>query len=418
MLLLYNIFIFVYAGLIHIAAPFNHKARLFVSGRKGQWQCLQQQLQTHRKDNPIVHFHCASVGEFEQGRPIIEEIKRRNKDVQILLTFFSSSGFQACKNYAGADYIFYLPLDFAWNARRFVRTVKPAVSVFIKYEYWHNHIHCLQKSGAKCYLVSAIFRPKQVFFLPLVGNFFRKILRNFTIIFVQNQRSLELLQPFGFKQIAVSGDTRFDRVVAIASQPKSLPVLEKFAQGQEVLVAGSTWEQDEALLAQIANNDEHLRIVFVPHELHEHRIKKLMQQLQKPAVRYSQLVENPQLSASDYHYIVVDCIGILSSAYKIARYAYIGGGFGVGIHNTLEAAVYGIPLFFGENYHKFKEAQDLIALGGAFCVKNFVSLQIYLDSFRQNPTQLTQSGEACKNYVQQNVGATQQVCNSIISKKL
>jgi 3-deoxy-D-manno-octulosonic-acid transferase len=356
------------------------------------------------------------VGEFEQGRPIIEELKRRYKDVQVLLTFFSPSGFEACRNYAGADYIFYLPFDFRWNARRFVCLVQPVASVFVKYEYWHYHLKFLNRAGVRCYMASAVFRPKQMFFLPIVGVFFRRILRNFNIIFVQDQRSLELLQPYNVKKVILSGDTRFDRVAAVAAQPKSLPALEQWAQGREVLVAGSTWDEDEMLLTRVANSDNRLHIIFVPHELHEARIKKLMRQLQMPSVRYSQIIEQGQFNLTNYQYIVVDCIGILSSVYKLARYGYIGGGFGAGIHNTLEAAVYGIPVFFGTNYGKFKEANDLIALGGAFCVKNSHRLHNHLQRLRNNEEQWQSCRAACRNYVLQNGGATQKICDSIVLK--
>ncbi|GHU96026.1 3-deoxy-D-manno-octulosonic acid transferase [Bacteroidia bacterium] len=353
------------------------------------------------------------MGEFEQGRPIIEQVKKQHPEVQILLTFFSPSGFEGCKNYAGADYVAYLPLDFAGSARRFASAVKPAVSVFIKYEYWHHHINALHKSGTQLYLASAIFRPQQVFFKPIIGIFFRNILKRFSAIFVQDEDSLRLLQEFDFEQVTVSGDTRFDRVVAIAEHPQSLPQLEAFAHAQEVLVAGSTWQQDEDLLLQIANNDEHLRIIFVPHEIHQSRINKLMQQLQRPAVRYSALLSQPQLQAADYQYIVVDKMGVLSSVYQFARYAYIGGGFGAGIHNTLEAAVYGVPVFFGTHYHKFKEAKELIAQGGAFCVKNASQLHLHLHNLKKSPSLLAQSGQTAKNYVTQHLGATQKICNSL-----
>jgi 3-deoxy-D-manno-octulosonic-acid transferase len=418
MLLLYNIFLLIYAALIHIVAPFYPKAHLFLNGRKGQWQRMQQQLAEKRNGKPIVHFHCASTGEFEQGRPFIEELKRNRNDIQILLTFFSPSGFEACQNYAAADYIFYLPIDFRWNARRFASIIKPVASVFVKYEYWHYHIKFLKKSGTKCYLASAAFRPKQTFFLPIIGRFFRKILRNFNVIFVQDERSFILLQSIGFQNVEISGDTRFDRVADIAMQPKRLPVLEQWAQEREVLVAGSTWSKDEILLAQVANNDTDLRIIFVPHELHEPRIKKLRYQLQKSSILYSQLIENKQININDYHYIIVDCVGLLSSIYRLAHYAYIGGGFGAGIHNTLEAAAYGIPVFFGINYGKFREANDLIAFGGAFSVKNSLHLQNHLYSLRKNKEQWTNCCAICKKYVQQNLGATKKICNSLIINKL
>jgi 3-deoxy-D-manno-octulosonic-acid transferase len=413
MIFLYNLFIGVYAALICAAAPFNRKARLFAQGRRGQWQRIGQQLAERRGGKSIVHFHCASVGEFEQGRPIIEELKRRHPDVQILLTFFSPSGFEACRNYADADYVFYLPLDFWWNARRFVRMVKPVAAVFVKYEYWHYHLKYLQQSGAKCYLASAIFRTEQPFFAPIIGKFFRNILHRFDTIFVQNEDSLHLLQKYGFRAITVSGDTRFDRVANIAQKPKPLPILENWADGHNVLVAGSTWGEDETLLTQVANADADLRIIFVPHELHEARIQKLMQGLDSPAVRYSYITQNKDINPADYRYIVIDCVGILSSVYKLARYAYIGGGFGAGIHNILEAAVYGIPVFFGTNYSKFREAHELIALGAAFSVKNSQSLQDALQKFNRDNAEYERCGAICKHYVGQNTGATQKICDKL-----
>jgi 3-deoxy-D-manno-octulosonic-acid transferase len=402
----------VYTALLYAASAFNEKARAFVLGRNGQWQRMEQELKAKRRnDVPIIHFHCASTGEFEQGRPVIEQLKRLH-NVQIFITFFSPSGMQASKRYSEADYVFYLPLDFRRNAHKFVHLVKPAVSIFVKYEYWHHHLKTLHRNGVKCYLISAIFRPKQIFFAPIIGTFFRKILHNFDIIFVQNKDSQQLLQNYGLQSI-ISGDTRFDRVMAIASRPKPLDKFKQWAQNRNVLAAGSTWDKDETLLVQLTNEMKDLSIIFVPHEINQQRIKRLQQSLSAPSVRYSSLEQNPNLNIHDFQYIIVDTIGLLSSIYGIAQYAYIGGGFGKGIHNILEAAVWNLPVFIGANCRKFQEANDLIALGSAFVVQNSADMRQHITILRNDITVREHCSAVCRQYIQSHIGATQKILNHI-----
>ncbi|AKD03432.1 glycosyltransferase N-terminal domain-containing protein [Pontibacter korlensis] len=401
MKLLYDIGLKAYSTVIALAAPFNQKAKLMQQGRKGQFQKLQQALQQNQA--PLVWFHCASLGEFEQGRPVIEAFREAFPEYKVLLTFFSPSGYEVRKNYAGADYIFYLPLDSASNAKRFLDITKPKLAVFVKYEFWHFYLQELQRRSIPVLSISAIFRQEQVFFKGY-GDFYRGILRRFTHIYTQNKTSLELLQSINISNASIAGDTRFDRVLQTAASVKTIPLIEAFAAGQEVFMVGSSWPADiEVLLPLTRKYTPSIKFIIAPHEVNEASINTVMQALGEGAVRFSQTSE---ADAARYKVLVVDNIGMLSSLYSYGTYAYIGGAFGKGLHNTLEAAVFGLPLFFGPKFEKFQEAKDLVALGCAFSVQNAEEL---LQAFgRVHETQgLRQSiTHKEKQYVQEQAGAT------------
>ncbi|MDR1225780.1 MAG: 3-deoxy-D-manno-octulosonic acid transferase [Prevotellaceae bacterium] len=404
----YHLLLLLYWPAANIASLFNKKARFFVSGRRGNFARLKQELELKRGGKKIAWFHCASLGEFEQGKPVIEAFRSQYPEYQVLLTFFSPSGYEHRKNYAGADYVFYLPMDFRWNAHRFVKLVQPSVVIFVKYEYWYNFLHELKRAGVKTYIVSAIFRKEQIFFNPFVGYIFRRALRCFNDIFVQDKKSQELLSTIGITNGICAGDTRFDRVAAVAAQPREVPVLERFAENKVVLVAGSTWPQDNDLLVSLANKHEDLHVIFVPHEIHESQLISLEKALAGTVIRLSALLGKAGKGQhiEPFRHVIVDAIGYLSSLYKLATYTYVGGGFGAGIHNTLEAAVYGKPVFFGANYQKFAEAKDLIAQGGAFSVATAQALDDLYVRMQQDKPVYETACAASKNYVQHKVGAT------------
>lgn len=392
---------------INVAALFNVKARCWVAGRKGLLGRMARQIGS---DDRIAWFHAASLGEFEQGRPVIEAFREANPDYKILLTFFSPSGYEIRKNYAGADYIFYLPSDTPCHVRRFMRIVRPQIAVFIKYEFWVNYLLALRKNGARVFIVSSIFRPSQSFFKGY-GGLFRKALSSFNHIFVQNEESLHLLEGIGVKRVSVAGDTRFDRVVAIAAAARSIPAAERFAAGHDVLVAGSTWPRDEQLLVELINRSPGMRFIIAPHEIDPARIEKLMSQIHRPSLRYTAIVSEEDAAGAEV--LFIDTIGILSSVYRYGKYGYIGGGFGSGIHNTLEAAVFGLPLAFGPNYEKFAEARDLVRLGGAVSISDAAELTAWLDTMQRDPDRYKQSSEVCAGYIRAHRGATQQIVQEI-----
>lgn len=408
---------------IWVASLFSKKIRKFLNGRKGLVKTIENTFATVTDD--VVWFHCSSVGEFEQARPLIEWYKGSRPQTRILLTFFSPSGYELRKNYSLADWVFYLPLDTISNARRMVRAVKPKKLIFTKYDLWNNYIRQARKAGAGIYLVSAIFRRFQPFF-KWWGGFFRGMLRCINVIFVQDEESQRLLSTIGIRDnVIVCGDTRFDRVDKIASESKHFPVIENFARDCFTIVAGSTWQPDDELIAQVMKNFSKVRLVVAPHEIHKERIEKLLQ-IYEPygTVRYSEVEEdadremvseNPQSIAEGKRVLVIDCIGILSSLYRYADFAYIGGGFGVGIHNTLEAAVYGVPLAFGPNYRKFQEAIDLIECNGATSVDNASELYQVIDNCVKDKELRDFRGRSCRNYVEKMLGATDKIV-SVLEK--
>ena len=408
---------------IWVASLFSKKIRKFLNGRKGLVKTIENTFAAVTDD--VVWFHCSSVGEFEQARPLIEWYKGSRPQTRILLTFFSPSGYELRKNYSLADWVFYLPLDTISNARRMVRAVKPKKLIFTKYDLWNNYIRQARKAGAGIYLVSAIFRRFQPFF-KWWGGFFRGMLRCINVIFVQDEESQRLLSTIGIRDnVIVCGDTRFDRVDKIASESKHFPVIENFARDCFTIVAGSTWQPDDELIAQVMKNFSKVRLVVAPHEIHKERIEKLLQ-IYEPygTVRYSEVEEdadremvseNPQSIAEGKRVLVIDCIGILSSLYRYADFAYIGGGFGVGIHNTLEAAVYGVPLAFGPNYRKFQEAIDLIECNGATSVDNASELYQVIDNCVKDKELRDFRGRSCRSYVEKMLGATDKIV-SVLEK--
>lgn len=356
-------------------------------------------------------FHCASLGEFEQGRPVIEELRKRNPGYFILLTFFSPSGFEIRKNYEYADHVCYLPADTPTNAKRFVDAVNPALVVFVKYEYWHNIMHEITRRDVPLYVMSAIFRPSQYFF-RWYGKRFAKNLAQVTHFFVQNQQSADLLITHGISQVTVAGDTRFDRVAKIAAEMVSFPLIEKFVgNSNEIIVAGSTWHPDEVLLAKLM--DEYpgqYKLIIAPHEISETHLQKIETLFKGDAVKYS--LATPDV-LTEKKVLIIDSIGLLSKLYRYGRYAYVGGGFGVGIHNVPEAAVYGIPVIFGPNYRKFNEAVELLRIGGAFSINDYRELEVVINSLSRNEQAWKVSGEASREYIAGQVGATEKVIGGI-----
>jgi len=370
--------------------------------RKGQHQAFALLKEKIEPDTRYVWFHAASLGEFEQGRPVIEQLKREKPETKILLTFFSPSGYEIRKNYAGADIVSYLPLDVPGNAWYFVNLVKPSKAIFIKYEFWPNYLLALQAENIPVVSISAIFRPEQVFFKDY-GKWYKKLLLTFQHIFVQDKFSKELLQAHGINNVTVAGDTRFDRVYDLYQQAKQLPLVEEFVKGAEkVIVAGSTWPKDEELLVQYLRLHPDLKLIMAPHEVHNSHIAEISKLLDGKFVRYSDATAE---NVKSTNCLVVDIIGILSSIYRYANVTYIGGGFGVGIHNTLEAAVYGLPVVFGTNYQKFREARELIAIGGAFSISNYVTLEAQFDLLLKD----NNAGKIAGEYVKSNTGATEMI---------
>lgn len=404
----YNIAMLLMELGIRVAALFNPKARKWVRGRRHIFLRLKRYV---HKDADIAWFHAASLGEFEQGRPVIERFREKYPDYKILVTFFSPSGYEVRKKYKGADYVFYLPSDTSWNARRFVALVNPKVAVFIKYEFWANYLKYLKKNGTRTFIISSIFQPNSAFFNKWYGHRYRKLLGCFEHIFVQNDESRRLLNAVGIKNVTVAGDTRFDRVYAIATKSKQLPLVESFAAGASVFVAGSTWPADEELIMQLAERSPETKFIIAPHEIHPERIEKLIASTTRRCVRFTQLKPEDDLSAAEV--LFVDTIGILSSVYRYGRFAYIGGGFGVGIHNTLEAATFGLPLAFGPNYMKFKEARDLIALGGAVSITSFEELNDWFFSLRDDDLEYDMASGRCRDYVKNGRGATAAILSEI-----
>ncbi len=419
----YNIGIWLCQPGIWIASFFSRKVRLFWQGRKGLLKKIEETFSSVSGD--VVWFHCSSVGEFEQARPLIEWYKGSLPETKILLTFFSPSGYELRKNYPLADWVFYLPLDTASNARRMVKAVKPKKLIFTKYDLWNNYIRQARRQGCELYLVSAIFRPFQPFF-KWWGGFFRSMLKCFSAIFVQDELSKDLLKSIGIKDnVIIAGDTRFDRVEKIASESKDFPVIEAFAKDSFTMVAGSSWLPDDEIIAEVMKNFSKVKLIVAPHEIHKERIDKVMEVYQTYGpIKYSEIEEDalkqtvsesaPSFSEGK-RVLVIDSIGILSSLYRYADFAYIGGGFGVGIHNTLEAAVYGVPLAFGPNYRKFKEAIDLIDCNGATSVSSASELYQVLDNCVKDKELRDFRARNCRTYVESNLGATQKIISVIES---
>jgi 3-deoxy-D-manno-octulosonic-acid transferase len=398
---LYTIGIHIYRLLILLAVPFNTKARLFIRGRKRWKKNLAEKIPPGQ---PVIWFHCASLGEFEQGRPVIERTKKELPDTTILLTFISPSGYEVRKNYEGADIITYLPLDTPSNVNAFYNRVQPVKIFFVKYEFWYNYILEARRRQIPVYIISAIFRPGQFFFRKnIVGRWYQNTLRRVDHFFVQNEESERLLQKIHLTHCTVSGDTRFDRVFEIASRAGKIPGLTQFKDGKPLVIAGSTWPPDEKLLLHFINQSEGVKFILAPHEVSESSIKRIINQTSKSVVRFSERTDS-QAARADL--LLIDSVGLLSTLYQYGDISYIGGGFGVGIHNILEAATFGLPIIFGPNFNKFKEAKELVALGGAFPVTTYEELERILSSLLQNSDKRCKLSDLLINYVNQNRGAT------------
>ncbi len=405
MLLLYNIGIRLYFFSIWIASFFNKKAQLWVNGRK------TQAISEYRHS---IWFHFASLGEFEQGRPVLEQMRTLHPGGKIVITFFSPSGYEVRKNTPLADAVYYLPLDTAKNAGEFIDTIKPRMAVFTKYEYWYHYFNELHRREIPLYIISGIFRPAQIFF-KWYGGLHRKMLSFVTLFFVQDAQSKQLLEARGIRNVTVSGDTRFDRVSTNAQRPKELLVINNFKNNQRLLIAGSTRPDDEKLLASLVVKYPDWKFIFAPHEINEEKIERLVSLLPNTsALRYSHLTtHNSQLTT--HQTLIIDNIGMLSSLYQYGDIAYIGGGFGAGIHNTLEAAAFGLPVIFGPNYSRFKEAKDLIALKAGFSIKDEKELAGITATLVEDEAFYSAACKKAKKFVAENTGATKTIIDHIQS---
>ncbi|KUG07581.1 3-deoxy-D-manno-octulosonic acid transferase [Solirubrum puertoriconensis] len=403
MVFLYSLAIRLYGLLLHLVAPFIPKAKQWVEGRRN-WQA-HVATELGNDITPRLWVHCASLGEFEQGRPLMEAMRLQYPHHKIVLTFFSPSGYEVRKQWPGADYIYYLPLDTATNARAFVAAVRPQLAVFVKYEFWYHHLAELRRQDIPTVCVSAIFRPDQVFFKPW-GGFFKGVLRQLAHIFTQDDASAELLRGIGLTQVSVAGDTRFDTVVATAAAPaRALPVVAAFvADGAPVLVAGSVWPPDvEALAPALRGWSANLRTIVAPHEINEAHLQQVEAVLPGQVVRYSQATP---AAVAQARVLLIDNIGLLRELYRVGSVAYIGGAFGKGLHNTLEAAAFGLPLLFGPRYQKFKEARDLVALGAAATLTTAEETEQQLALLLNNAALRAELGQRARAYVHESAGAT------------
>ena len=407
---IYTLALHLYALSVEITSFFNRKARMT---RIGQWYTngiLRKKIDRNAK---YIWFHAASLGEFEQGRPMIEVIRNHYPGYKVLLTFFSPSGYEVRKNYEGADVICYLPFDTPYKVRKFISLANPSIAVFIKYEFWLNYLSELKKRNIKTYLISAVFRPNQLFF-KWYGKWYRNALLCFEELFVQDEASKKLLADHGIENVEVCGDTRFDRVLEIRQNARLLPEVETFSKGEKpVLVAGSSWPEDEALIIPYFNSHPEMKLIIAPHEIHREHLLYIQSLLNRPSVRLS---ESNMEALQSNDCLIIDSFGMLSSIYRYGNIAYIGGGFGRGIHNTLEAAVYGIPVIFGPKNQKFKEAAKLLACGGGFSIENMTTFTNCMDNLIADSALLHKAGEAAGNFVHNNVGATQKILSFLALK--
>jgi 3-deoxy-D-manno-octulosonic-acid transferase len=408
MLFFYNIGIRFYYLFIRFAALFQPKAKRWVAGRKALFERLEEKIDSSKK---TVWLHCASLGEFEQGRPLLEAFRQSNPELQLVLSFFSPSGYDIRKDYQVVDVVTYLPLDTKKKAERFVEIMQPDLAIFVKYELWYHHLNTLAKRQIPTYLVSATFRPNQWFFHPIIGKLGRKILFAFDHIFVQNKASASLLQTIDYQSSSVVGDTRIDRVLQIAATAERLPLIEDFVQNRPTLVVGSSWAADEQLLLDyIHQHPNDWRYLIAPHNVDAAHINALCEAIQLPAQRYT-TYQSDQSAAV----LVVDTIGLLSRIYQYGTIAYIGGGFGSGIHSTLEPAAFSLPILFGPNYHKFEEAVQLVDSGGAFVVKNATDLTHSIARL-QEKSNYDDASTAVRNYLMAHQGATSKIMQFLQSR--
>lgn len=406
---IYNTAISLYAAAAKIAALKNAKAKLMTRGQKRTLSVLEQK----RGEGEYVWIHASSLGEFEQGRPLIEMIHRNRPELKILLTFFSPSGYEIRKNFSGADIICYLPFDKPHTVEQFLDLAKPAMAIFVKYEFWGNYLNSLKQRGIPTYIISSIFRPSQAFFRPWGGPF-RKMLRCFTHIFVQDDTSQQLLAGIGIDNVTVAGDTRFDRVTDILAAGKKLPIIEKFTSSSNLtLIIGSSWQPDEDIVIPYFNAHPELKLIIAPHEFNDDRLEAIMSRIERKTALYTQTTED---DAANLDCLIINCFGILSSCYRYADIAYIGGGFGAGIHNVNEAAVYGIPVIFGPNHSKFREAIELKECSGGFAITGKEDFNVIANRLTTDAQSLAASGQAAGSYIQSHLGATKLIFSHIFSK--
>jgi len=412
---LYNLGIHLYRGAASVAALRSPKVREMLRGQDAALALLAMSRHSVAPDGYDLWIHAASLGEFEQGRPFIERYRRRFPDRKILLTFFSPSGYRVRRNYDKVDTVVYLPFDTPSRVTAFLHLAAPRMAVFVKYEFWGNYLQQLNTRGIPTYIISAIFRPSQRFFRP-GGAVFRRMLRCFTKLYVQDERSRSLLAGIGISNVAVAGDTRFDRVTDILASAREVPVIQHFAQGSPfTLVVGSSWQPDEQIYIPWLKANPEVHAIIAPHEFDERRLRTLEQQLGPGARRLSSITGTDALTG-DERYIIVDCFGLLSSIYRYGSAAYIGGGFGTGIHNINEAAVYGIPVMFGPRHNKFKEASDLIACGGGFSISGSDEAHALLDKLSHDRDFRTGAGNAAGDYISSHIGATDAIFSDIFDK--
>ena len=422
--MIYNLIIYLYLLGVAVYSRFNEKVRKMWRGEREAFRILREKVDPNAK---YVWFHAASLGEFEQGRPLMEQLRRDHPEYKILLTFFSPSGYEVRKNYEGADIITYLPLDTITNARRFLRTIRPVMAFFIKYEFWYNYLHILKHRGVPVYSVSSIFRPDQVFF-KWYGRQYGRVFHCFTHFFVQNEVSKELLAKIGITNVSIVGDTRFDRVLQIKEAAKQLPVVEAFIEAKsegvksekspKVFVAGSSWPPDEEIFIKYFNEHKDWKLIIAPHVIGEDHLQQIEKLLEgRKVLRYidaEKMVNGQSSMVNDYQVLIINCFGLLSSIYHYGDVAYVGGGFGVGIHNLLEAAVWDVPVFFGPNNQKFQEAQGLKKSGG-FEIHDYEDFAQMMDRFAAEPAFLKEQGAKAGHFVKGQAGATQKVLNAVDS---
>lgn len=407
MVFLYNIVIRIYYLLIYISSAFHPKARLWIKGRKNLIKQIENSIKPKEER---AWFHFASLGEFEQGRTVLEQFKNEYPTLKIVITFFSPSGFEVRKNYANADYIFYLPLDTVSNASKFIEIIKPKIVFFTKYDFWYHYFRIIHQKNIPLYLISAIFRPNQLFFKKY-GSFYQNILRYVTFFFVQNQQSANLLTTIGLNNYLITGDTRFDRVLENKNTTQELPLIKTFSNGNKVIVAGSTWKEDEEIIYKSVNNNSHnFKWIIAPHEITSSTLGRLKKMFRANCVFYSEArIE----TISNYKILIIDNVGLLMSIYHYAYLAYIGGGFGKGIHNILEAAAFGIPVIFGPNFKKFNEAHELLKIEGAFTVKNSKDFEYTLKKFTSDAYLYKKACKENLEYVRSHTGSTSRILQHI-----
>lgn len=416
MLFLYNIITLLASQLLKLVALFSPKMKLFVDGRKSVFQTLANKIQTSDK---TIWFHAASLGEYEQGLPVIEAIKQQFPSHKIVVTFFSPSGYEVRKNNTVADVTVYLPLDTISNAKQFIQLVHPETVFFIKYEYWPNYLNELKKQQIKTYLISGILRENQAFF-KWYGGFYRNALKTFDYFFVQNESSKKLLQSIGFNNVKVSGDTRFDRVVSILERDNSLDFIEQFKDNKTTIVIGSSWPKDETLLVNYINqSSDDVKFIIAPHNIKQEQIQELKKSISKKTVLYSEkdemLKQVQHDKTEDFQVYIIDTIGILTKIYSYADIAYVGGGFGnPGVHNILEPATFGVPVVIGPNYSHFAEATALVNMESSISIQNQTQLNEAFDLLLHNEDERLEKGHICSTFVQMNKGATQTIMNHIL----